>query len=177
MIISIICGLITVIAVIILVIKLNSDKLDFYNIKILEAEDKLQALFEKKFSLLSELQQKFSEQNSEIEFNLLCDIKDIEDDEFMLNAILNKAYRELKIFLDERRSYIPDSETKELLKNLYDVDIDCTAIKNYYNENACILNNKLKKFPARTIAKFKKISKKELYNDPVEEEFEILKKK
>lgn len=177
MIISIICGLITVIALIILIIKLNNDKLNFYNIKTLEAEDKLQILFEKKLSLLSELQQKFSEQNSDVEFNLLCDIKDIEDDEFMLNAILNKAYKELKNFLEERRSYIPDEDTKELLKNLYEVDIDCTAIKNYYNENSIILNNKIKTFPASKIAKFKKIYKRELYNDPVEEEFEILKKK
>ena len=89
MIISVICGLITVVALIILIVKLNNDKLDFYNIKILEAEDNLQTLLEKKFSLLSALQQKFSEQNSEVEFNLLCDTKDIEDDEFMLNAIEN----------------------------------------------------------------------------------------
>lgn len=177
MIISIICGLITVIAIIMLIIKLNSDKLNFYNIKVLEAENKIQELFEKKLSLLSELQQKFSEQNSDVEFNLLCDIKDIEDDEFMLNAILNKAYKEIKNFLDDRRSYIPDEGIKELLKNLYEVDIDCTAIKNYYNENSIILNNKIKSFPTSTIAKFKKIYKRELYNDPIEEEFEILKKK
>lgn len=177
MIISIICGLITLIALLILIIKLNSDKLVFYNTKIIEAENNLQTFLEKKFSLLSELQQKFSEQNSEVEFNLLCDIKDIEDDDFMLNAILNKAYREIKKFLDDRRNYIPDNDTKELLKNLYEVDVNCTAIKNYYNENSIIINNKLNKFPNNIIAKFKKISKKELYNDPIEEEFEILKKK
>ena len=177
MIISIICGLITIIALLILIIKLNSDKLDFYNTKIIEAENNLQTFLEKKFSLLSELQQKFSEQNSEVEFNLLCDIEDIENDDFMLNAILNKAYREIKNFLDDRRCYIPDDGTKSLLKNLYEVDVNCTAIKNYYNENSIILNNKLKKFPNNIIAKLKKISKKELYNDPIEEEFEILKKK
>ncbi len=177
MIISVICGLITLIALLILIIKLNSNKLDFYNTKIVEAEKHLQTILEKKFSLLSDLQQKFSEQNSEVEFNLLCDIEDIEDDDFMLNAILNKAYREIKKFLDDRRSYIPDDDTKELLKNLYEVDMDCTAVKNYYNENSIILNNKLNKFPNNIIAKFKKISKKELYNDPIEEEFEILKKK
>ena len=177
MIVSIICGLVSFIALIALIVKINSDKLNFYNTKILEAEKELQILLERKFSLLSELQNKFSEQNSEIEFNLLCNMEDIEDDDFMLNAILNKAYRELKNFLDERRSYIPDDDTKELIKNLYEVDVECIALKNYYNENTTILNSLIKKFINNPIATFQKISKKELYNDPVEEEFEILKKK
>jgi len=177
MIIAIICGLVALVALLILIIKLNSDKLNFYNTKILEAEKNLKVLLGKKLDNLNELQQKFSLQNSEVEFNSLCDIEDIKNDNFMLNAVLNKSYRELKNFLDERRNYIPDDDTKELLIKLYEVDVDCTAVKNYYNENAIIINNKIKKFPNNTIAKFKKISKKELYNDPIEEEFEILKKK
>lgn len=177
MVIAIICGLITLVALLVLIIKVNSDKLDFYNTKVLEAEKDLQILLEKKFDFLSEVQQKFSLQNSEVEFNSLSDIEDIQNDDFMLNAILNKAYKQLKNFLEERRSYIPDDDTKELLKKLYEVDIDCTAVKNYYNDNTTIINNKISKFPNTIIAKFKKITKKELYNDPIEEEFEILKKK
>lgn len=177
MIVSIICGLVSLIALIALIIKINSDRLNFYNTKIFEAEKELQTLLERKFSLLSELQNKFSEQNSEVEFNLLCNMEDIEDDDFMLNAILNKAYRELKNFLDERRNYIPDDDTKELIKHLYEVDVECIAVKNYYNENTTILNSLINKFMNNTIAKFQKIYKKELYNDPIEEEFEILKKK
>lgn len=177
MIIAVVCGLIAFFSLIILIIKLKSDKLSFYNIKIMESEDQLQTLLEKKFSLLSELQQTFSLQNTESEFNLLCDMEDINGDDFMLNAILNKAYRELKHYLDERRSYIPDDNIKELLKNLYEVDIECTAVKNYYNENSTILNNKIKKFPNNVISRFKNISTRELYNDPIEVEFEILKRK
>ena len=177
MLIAIICGIITIIAIIILIIKLKNDKIDSYNTKIIEVEKKLQVSLEKKFSLLSEIQPILSSQSEENEFNLLCDLEEINDDDFMLNAILNKAYKEVKIFLDEHRAYIPDDETKKILKDLREIDIECTAFKNYYNEHAIILNTLIKKFPNSLIAKLKKIHKKEIYNDPIEEEFEILKKK
>ena len=177
MIIAIICALITVLASIGLITVIKSNKLKFYNTKLKEAEKELQELFEKKLSLLTQIQNKLIEQNSELEFNLLCDIDDIKDDDFMLNAILNKANKEIHNFLEEKHNYIPDDEVKELLLDLYNTDIECKAIKNYYNENAIIINNKLKNFSNSTIAKFNKINTKEIYNDPIEEEFEILKKK
>lgn len=177
MIIAIICGFITVLALLILITIVKSNKLKFYNVKIKEAEKELQKLFEKKLSLLTQIQNKLKEQNNGLDFNLLCDLEDITDDDFMLNAILNKAYKELHNFLEEKHDYIPDEDIQELLFSLYNTDIECKAIKNYYNENAVIINNKLKKFPNKAIAKFNRISKKELYNDPIEEEFEILKKK
>lgn len=177
MIIAIISGVIAILAVIILIIKLKSDKLNVYSIKIEEALEEVQILLEKKLSLLSDLQKNFSEEANDVEFNFLCNMEDVDDDEFKLNTILNKAYKELKDYLDDKRSYIPSDEIKVLLDDLYQIDIECTATKNYYNDNAIILNNKINKFPNNLIAKIKKISKKELYNDPIEEEFEILKKK
>ena len=177
MIIAIISGTIAVIALIILVIKIKSDKLNIYKIRIEEAEKEIQILLEKKLSLLGILQKKLSEESSEVEFNFLCDLNDVDDDEFKLNTILNKAQKELKDFLDDKRSYIPDDEIKTLLDDLSKVDIECTATKNYYNDNVLLLNNKSKKFLNNIISKSKGIYRKELYNDPVEEEFEILKKK
>ena len=177
MIIAIVSGIVAFIAIIILIMKITSNKMNTYEIKIEEAEKEIEVLLEKKLSLLSELQKKFSEHDTEIEFNFLCDLDDVSEDEFKLNSILNKAYKELKDFLDDKRSFIPDDETKEKLDELYQVDIECTATKNYYNNNAIVLNNKIKKFPNSIIARFKRLSKKEIYNDPVEEEFEILKKK
>lgn len=177
MIIAIISGTIAVIALIILVVKVKSDKLNIYKIKIEEAEKEIQVLLEKKFSLLGLLQKRLSEESSEAEFNFLCDLDDVEDDEFKLNTILNKAYKESKDFLDNKSNYIPDDETKTLLEDLSQVDIECTAAKNYYNDKVILLNNKSRKFLNNIIAKSKGIYKKELYNDPVEEEFEILKKK
>jgi len=177
MIVAIISGIIALLALIILVIKIKSNKINTYEIKIEEAEKEIEDLLGKKLSLLSELQSKFSERDTEVEFNFLCNLEDVEEDEFKLNTILNKAYKELKDFLDDKRSYIPDDEIKEKLDELYQVDIECTATKNYYNDNAILLNNKIKKFPNNLIAKTKGIYKMELYNDPVEEEFEILKKK
>ncbi len=177
MIISIICGCIAFIAIIILIIKLKSDKLYVYNTKIQEAENEIQLLLDKKMSLLSEIHQQLSEQIENINFNYLCNLEDINDDEFKLNSILNNAYSELKDFLENRHSFIPEDNTKHLIDELYRINIECIATKNYYNDNSIILNNKIKKFPNNIIAKFKHLHKKELYNDPVEEEFEILKKK
>lgn len=177
MIIAVISSIIAFIALILLIIKVKSNQLNIYNIKITEAEVEIQVLLEKKLSLLSELQQKFQEESHDMDFNFLCNLEDVDDDEFKLNTILNKAYKELKDFLDDKRSYIPDDNIQTLLDDLYELNIDCIATKNYYNDNAMILNNKIKKFPNKWIAKIKRIKKRELYNDPVEEEFEILKKK
>lgn len=177
MIIAVISGIIAILALIILIFKINNDKLKSYEIKIETSEKEIEELLEKKLSLLSELQSKFSERDADVEFNFLCNLEDVEDDEFKLNSILNKAYKELKDFINDKRSFIPDDEIKEKLDALYNVDIECTATKDYYNNNAMILNNKIKKFPNNLISKTRKIYKKEIYNDPIEEEFEILKKK
>lgn len=177
MIIAIVSSIIACLAIITLILKLKSDKINTCEIKIEEAEKEIEELLEKKLSLLSELHGLFSERDTDVEFNFLCDLDDVDDDEFKLNSILNKAYKELKNFLEDKRSFIPDDELKAKLDELYKVDIECTATKNYYNDKAILLNRKIKKFPNNIIAKVKRIYAKDLYNDPIEEEFEILKKK
>lgn len=177
MIIAIISGVIALIALIILIVKINLDNLLKYDIKITQVSTEIQLLLEKKMSLLGSLQSEFAKDSSEKEFTFLCDLNEIEENDFKLNTILNKASKELKDFLDDKRSYIPSDEIKSLLEEFQQIEIECTATKNYYNDNAIILNNKIKKFPNNLIAKLKRINEKELYNDPVEEEFEILKKK
>lgn len=177
MIIIIISGVITVLAIIMLITKVKSNSLTNYKIKLDEVEAEIETLLNAKLSLLTELQEKLSERESDVEFNFLCNLEAVSDDEFKLNTILNKAYKELKDFLGEKRSFIPDDDIKQQLEELYQVDIECIATKEYYNNISVILNNKIKKFPNNIIAKFKRIKKKELYNDPIEEEFEILKKK
>ena len=177
MIIIIISGVITVLAIIMLITKVKSNSLTNYKIKLDEVEAEIETLLNAKLSLLTELQEKLSERESDVEFNFLCNLEAVNDDEFKLNTILNKAYKELKDFLGEKRSFIPDDDIKKQLEELYQVDIECIATKEYYNNISVILNNKIKKFPNNIIAKFKRIKKKELYNDPIEEEFEILKKK
>lgn len=173
----VVSAIITFLAIIALIMKTKSNKLNCYKIKLEEVEKEIEILLGKKLSLLAELQSKLSERESDVEFHFLCNLDDVDEDEFKLNNILNKAYKELKDFLDDKRSFIPDDEIKDKLNELYQIDIECIAAKAYYNDNSIVLNNKIKKFPNNIIAKFKKLNKKELYNDPIEEEFEILKKK
>lgn len=177
MIIVIISALVALISLIIIIIKLKNDNLLTYKIKIELAEKEIEVLLSKKLSLLINLQKSFSEREDDVTFNFVCDGLDKENNEFKLNTILNKAYKELKDFIDSKRSFIPDEEIKKNLETLYQIDIECIATKNFYNEVSIVLNNKIKKFPNNIIARSKGISTKELYNDPVEEEFEILKKK
>lgn len=175
--IAIISGIVTLVALIVLILKFKSDKLTIYNIKVCEAENELDALFEKKLSLLTSLQKALEERENDYQFKFAFDKENTESDSFKLNSILNKAYKELKEFLEEKRSYIPDDEVKQMLEELYNIDIECIATKNYYNDKTIILNNKINKFLNKLIAKFKHIPTREIYVDPVEEEFEILKKK
>lgn len=175
--IAIISGLIALVALIILLFKLKKDKLEMYVIKIEQAEKQLNSLFETKLSLLSKIQKILEESEDNFELKILNDIDDSEHNSFKLNTILNKSYTKIKDFIDNKRNFIPDDETKKVLDDLYNIDIECIAVKKYYNDNASMLNSKIVKFSNKFISKFKHIKKKELYIDPVEEEFEILKKK
>lgn len=175
--IAIISGLVALVALVILLFKLKKDKLETYVIKIEQAEKQLESLFETKLSLLTQIQTIFEEREDEFELKILSDIDNDEQNSFKLNSILNKSYKKVKDFIDNKRSFIPDDETKKILDDLYNIDIECIAVKKYYNDNATILNEKRTKFLNRIISKFKHIEKKELYIDPVEEEFEILKNK
>ncbi len=171
-----ICGIIVLVALILLIFLLKKKKLSIYDIKIKEAEQEIDALLSKKLSLLSDLYTHFNE-NSDKEFQFLCHLDEVEDDEFKLNSILNKAYKELKDYLDDNRSYIPSDDVKLLINDLFQCDIECTAVKNYYNDTINKYNKTIHKLSNKIVSQFMGLQKKEAYNDPVEEEFEILKKK
>ncbi len=172
----IIPGVIVLLSLLCLIFLLKKKKLTIYDIKITESEQEIEALLDKKLSLLSELYKYYSEKEDN-NFQFLCKLEEVEDDDFKLNKILNEAYRELKNFLDEKRSYIPSDDIKDTLNDLFQCDTECTAVKNYYNDIITKYNKNIQHFPNNIVAKIMHLDKKELYNDPKEEEFEILKNK
>ncbi len=176
MIFEIISSIVVLIAVFLMIILIIRKKLSIYSIKIQASERDLDALLGKKLSLLGDIYAIYKEKDAK-EFQFLCHIDEESEDKFKLNVILNKAYQELKNYLDERPSYVPSDEEKTLLDDLFQCDIECTAIKNYYNDVIVKYNKYISRFPNNIISKFMNLEKKEMYNDPKEEEFEILKEK
>ncbi len=172
----IICGIIVLVALILLITQISHRNLSIFNIKINEAEKEIETLLGQKLSLLSDLYKHFSEKE-DTDFQFLCNLEDVDEDEFKLNTILNNAYKELKNFLEDKHNYIPSDDIKTKLNDLYQCEIECIAVKNYYNDQVIEYNKVISRIPNNIVAKFSHLAKKELYNDPEEVEFEILKKK
>lgn len=174
--ISIICGIIVFISILIIIIKVRSDNLKLQNKKVTLSKIKVQKVLEERFSLLVELQNEFSKEKKFKDFSL--ELKtDYENDYFKLNAILNDATKDVKDFLDSKRKYKINDTINNLLLEINNKEIECNAYKKYYNDNVVILNNLINKSFTKSIAKVNNIKHLELYNDPVVVEFEILKKK
>lgn len=167
---------VTILAIFFMYFFLKKEKTRAYQIRLEQAEKELSILFEQKLTLLTELHQLFSEKETDGNFDYLCELEQ-DNSGLTLNFILNRAYSELKRFLDSKRGYIPEDEIKIKLEDLYQCDTECMAIKEYYNIQADNINKLIKKFPTNLISKFIGASKIEKYIDLIEEEFEILKEK
>lgn len=174
--ISIICGIIVLISILIIIVKVKSDNLKLQNKKVTISKIKVQNILEERLSLLVELQNEFGKEKKFNDFSL--ELKtDYENDYFKLNTILNDATKVVKDFLDSKRKFKINDNINNLLLEINNKEIECNAYKKYYNDNVVILNNLINKTFTKSIAKINNIRRLELYNDPVIVEFEILKKK
>ena len=146
-----------------------------YDIKIEEAMNELEVLYEIKKKTLSSICDKVS---AIVDKELFPNIEEIGSEEIG-NFELSKKLEEIETKLSEemnlRRAFVPDEELTILFTSLEDISTDCNSVEQYYNDNAICFNSLLKKFPSNIVGKVKDYNFRSTYAYEKEEMFEILK--
>jgi len=175
----IILGLLIVIvfilAVMVILIKYNSDKLKDLMIKINEAEENINILVNKKIELILNINNCIEDKSLDIKVDNIDEITNKELNIYEQNRILNNCYNQILEIVDYNNNVILDDEEYKNVKRLKDISISLNGVQNYYNDNVNILNNYINKFPTNLITKSKKLKKRELFVNEKNEIFEILK--
>ena len=160
-------------------------EINFYNkfqllkIKISEAINNIDILFEKKFNLLERCANIIKENNKKYKEELILDnlvkIKNQKIDRFDLNRELTIALRDYHALLDLDKKLASIESLKNINEDLIDIDNDLNASKKYYNDNIVLYNNLVKCFPSSIVAKLFKYNKEEFFQEEKIETLEILK--
>ncbi len=164
------------IAVMVILIKYNRDKISDLLIKIHEAEENIHILINKKIELILNINNCIEEKSDDIKIDNIDDITNKELNIYEQNSMLNNCYNQILEIVDYNNNVVLDDEEYKNVKKLKDVSISLIGVQNYFNDNIEILNESINKFPANLITKSKKIKKRELFINEKNEIFEILKK-
>ena len=162
-------------------------EINFYNkfqilkIKISEAYNSMDILFEKKVNLLERATNIIKENNDKYKEDVLLDnltkIKSKNIDRFELNHELTLAFRDYKGLLDLDQKLANLDSLKGINEELDSIDTDLEASKKYYNDNVVLYNNLVKCFPSNILALIKGYKKEEFFKEEKIETLEILKEK
>lgn len=157
------------------------NKFQLLNIKISEAFNNIDILFEKKLNLLERCITIIKDSNKKYKDEMLLDnlvkIKNQKVDRFDLNRELTLALREYHSLLDLDKKLSEIEALKNINEDLIDIDNDLNAAKKYYNDNVVLHNNLVKCFPSNIVAKLSHYKKEEFFKEEKIETLEILKEK
>lgn len=162
-------------------------EISYYNrfqllrIKIGEAFNNIDILFEKKLNLLERCIHIVKENNKKYKDVPLLDnlvkIKNQKVDRFDFNRELTLALREYHSILDLDKKLAEVESLKKINEDLIDIDNDLNAAKKYYNDNVVLHNNLVRCFPSSIVAKLFHYPKQDFFKEEKIETLEILKEK
>ena len=162
-------------------------EIGFYNqfqllkIKISEAFNNIDILFEKKLNLLERTVTIIKENNKKYKDAQLLDnlvkIKNKKLSRFELNHELTIALREYHSLLDLDKKLSEIEALKNINEDLIDIDNDLNAAKKYYNDNIVLYNNLVSSIPSSIVAHLFHYKKEEFFKEEKIETLEILKEK
>lgn len=162
-------------------------EIGFYNqfqllkIKISEAFNNIDILFEKKLNLLERTVTIIKENNKKYKDAQLLDnlvkIKNKKLSRFDLNHELTIALREYHSLLDLDKKLSEIEALKNINEDLIDIDNDLNAAKKYYNDNIVLYNNLVSSIPSSIVARLFYYKKEEFFKEEKIETLEILKEK
>lgn len=157
------------------------NKFQLLKIKISEAFNNIDILFEKKLNLLERCIAIIKDNNKKYQEEVLLDnlvkIKNKKVNRFDLNRELTLALREYHSILDLDKKLSEIESLKNINEDLIDIDNDLNAAKKYYNDNVVLHNNLVKCFPSSIVAKLFHYKKEEFFKEEKIETLEILKEK
>lgn len=162
-------------------------EIGFYNqfqllkIKISEAFNNIDILFEKKLNLLERTVTIIKENNKKYKDAQLLDnlvkIKNKKLSRFDLNHELTIALREYHSLLDLDKKLSEIEALKNINEDLIDIDNDLNAAKKYYNDNIVLYNNLVSSIPSSIVARLFHYKNEEFFKEEKIETLEILKEK
>lgn len=157
------------------------NKFQLLRIKIGEAFNNIDILFEKKLNLLERCIHIVKDNNKKYNDVPLLDnlvkIKNKKVDRFDFNRELTLALREYHGILDLDKKLAEVESLKKINEDLIDIDNDLNAAKKYYNDNVVLHNNLVSCFPSSIVAKLFHYQKQEFFKEEKIETLEILKEK
>lgn len=168
--------------IIFLMVEINYfNRFQLLKIKISEAFNNIDILFEKKLNLLERCVTIIKDNNKKYKDVSLLDnlvkIKNKKISRFELNHELTLALREYYSILDLDKDLAKSDSLKNINEDLIDIDNDLNAAKKYYNDNIVLYNNLVKCFPSKIVAKICRYKKQEFFKEEKIETLEILKEK
>lgn len=155
------------------------NKFQLLNIKISEAFNNLDILFEKKFSLLERCINIIKDNNKKLKEEVILEnlgkIKNKKMNRFDLNKELSISLKEYYGILDLDKKLADLDALKNINNELLDIENDINAAKKYYNDSIVLYNNLVKCFPSSLVALVCRYKKKDFFKDEKIETLEILK--
>ena len=174
----IILGIIIAISLVLLVITIYYNKFNFAIIKIAEAENNIDILFEKKIQLLERARSivkkelKLKEFLEDIDF-----LKETTINHFEINNSLKALHNELNKMLDEHEKLYKSEALLSIIDEINGNEEAILGSTKFYNDNVVIFNQLVGSFPSNIVALLWRYKKKEFYNNEKKEMYEILKEK
>lgn len=173
-----ILAIVIVISLILLIITFFYNKFSFAIIKIEEAENNIDVLFEKKIDLLERARQivkkelKLKEFMDDIEF-----LSETTINHFEMNNSLKTLHNEFNKILDEHEKLYKSEALVAIIEELNANDEAILGSTKFYNDNVVVFNQLVGSFPSNIVALLWKYKKKDFYNNEKKEMYEILNEK
>lgn len=169
--------LIVFVLIVLIINKFKSISTD-YNIvldKIHLGENEIQNLLETKTNLMDEICEYINDMNENPVFSSIQKLSKKKYDTLNYDKDLSDIYNDLKEYLFVNKSFVPENEINDKIKELYKIEDDLIATKRFYNDNSEIFNDLIDHFPANIIARKKGYEYKYTYSFGEDEFFAILK--
>lgn len=172
----IILGSIIILALILIIGNIYYTKYQFSIAKIKEAEKEIQLLLEKKLTLLKEIAPLIKKELKLKKFlDSLNQVEEENPNNFERNNLLIEKYKRVLKKMEENEKLYKSEDIVNLLNSLKDNEIELSSTIKFYNDTLVFYNKLIISFPSNIFGFFFRYHKKQFYNQPKKEAFEILK--
>lgn len=161
----VILTIILIIAIVITFYILQFKKIEYYKIRVNEAEKLIIEELNRRFDLIMQTEKEIKKKiKKELDFyHELEKVKKSTITSYDLDLEINQAVNTIYKIEEDYPKILENKEIKNVLRDIRESDNKIVAAKSFYNTNANKLNDLIKKIPYNIIAKLNKIKIAHLY--------------
>lgn len=174
---EIILGSVVVVSFILLIITICNNRLILAIMKIDKAEEDIDMYLEKKKELLDRTRPVIIKELRLENFLTELDNLNGSENNFEVNDILKYAYHILFKTIDENEKLLKSDTLNSILDSLEENEENIGGAVKFYNDTVVMFNHIIASFPSCIVAFFRRLKKKDFYNDEKKEMYEILNEK